>query len=472
MSMLSRAAGRHARQFIITNRPLLNRNSIATRHVPIASRSFSGNSADPHKTVVVVDGVRLPFAQTSTIYKDELAVDLQRLAITGLLTKTALPKDAIDYVICGTVIQEVRTSNIAREAAVNAGLPISVGSHTVSMACISSNAAICAGAEKIMAGQAQCVLAGGVETFSDVPIRLTRKLRQKLIQLPKAMKRGGPLGGVRHLFKNLQLSDLGLETPAIANFTTGEVMGVSSDRLSAKFNVSRQEMDEFTVRSHTNAAKAHQDGFYKQEVVPYKGSTEENGIKGDSTIESVSKLKPAFVKPHGTHTAANSSFLTDGASASLIMSEARALELGFKPMAYLRDWSFKSCDPFEELLLGPTYCSQQLLRRNNLDMGQDVGVFEIHEAFAGQILSNLVAMDSQTFADANFDGHKVGAVDMNKLNTKGGSLALGHPFGATGSRLITTASRRLQLEEERFALIAACADGGAGHACILERYDN
>jgi acetyl-CoA acetyltransferase len=154
------------------------------------------------------------------------------------------------------------------------------------------------------------------------------------------------------------------------------------------------------------------------------------------------------------------------------MSEEKALELGLKPLAYLRDWSFKSCDPFEELLLGPTYCSQEVLSRNQMNMEDDIGVYEIHEAFAGQILSNLVAMDSQSFADDKFGGKKVGNVDVDKLNTKGGSLALGHPFGATGSRLVTTAARRLQQEEERFALIAACADGGTGHACILERYDN
>ena len=195
-----------------------------------------------------------------------------------------------------------------------------------------------------MCGKASAVLAGGVETFSDVPIRLTRPIRQKLITMPKAMKKGGPLGAVRHLLKGLKGKDISLETPAIANYTTGEVMGVSSDRLSAKFGVSRIEQDTFTVRSHTLAGKAHSDGWYDGEVIPYKGSTDENGIKADSTVEKVGKLKPAFIKPHGTHTAANSSFLTDGASASLIMSEARALELGFKPMAYIRDWSFKSCD--------------------------------------------------------------------------------------------------------------------------------
>jgi len=399
-----------------------------------------------------------------------MAVDLQRLAIKGLIDQTALSKDVIDYVVCGNVIQEVKTSNIAREAAINAGLPYHIPSHTIAQACISANAAIATGASAIQAGHADVVIAGGVETFSDVPIRLTRPIRQKLITLPKAMKKGGPLGALKHMLKGLKGKDLGLETPAIANYTTGEVMGVSSDKLSAKFGVSRQEQDEFTVRSHTLAHKAHEDGFYQEEIIPYHGSSEENGIKGDSSIESVSKLKPAFIKPHGTHTAANSSYLTDGAAATLIMSEDKAKELGFKPWAYLRDWSFKSCDPWEELLLGPTYCTDDIMQRNKMTIN-DIGVFEIHEAFAGQILSNLAAMDSDKFAQEKLGGNKIGAIDVDKMNTKGGSLAIGHPFGATGSRLVTTASRRLQQEGERFALIAACADGGLGHACLLERYD-
>ena len=468
------------------------------------STTAQRNNGNKATNVVVVDGVRLPFAMSSTIYEDQLAVDLQRLAFQGLVTKTALNKEDVDYILAGTVIQEVRTSNIAREAAINAGFPSSIGAHTVSMACISSSVAISSAAEKIMSGKASVVLAGGVETFSDTPIRLSRHLRQKLITMSKAMKKGGPLGAARHLLKGLKMKDISLEVPAIANYTTGEIMGVSSDKLSAKFGVSRLEQDEFTVRSHSLAGKAHTDGWYDGEIVPYKGSTEENGIKASSTVESVSKLKPAFVKPHGTHTAANSSYLTDGAAASLIMSEEKALELGFKPMAYLRDWSFKACDvsccftflvrslsslqqhnayfyptvpirsiiqPFEELLLGPTYCSQEVLSRNNLNLESDIGVFEIHEAFAGQILSNLVAMNSQAFADEKFGGKKVGEVDISKLNTKGGSLAVGHPFGATGSRLVTTAAKRLQAEDQRFALIAACADGGLGHACILEKYD-
>lgn len=345
----------------------------------VVGRQFSSAAAKTkNRNVVVVGGVRLPFAQTSTIYQDEMAVDLQRLAITGLLTQTAVPKEVIDYVICGNVIQEVRTSNIAREAAINAGLPYSVSAHTIAQACISANAAIATGAQQIMTGHADVVMAGGCETFSDVPIRLTRPIRQKLITMNKAMKKGGPLGAIQHMLKGLKMKDLALETPAIANYTTGEVMGVSSDKLSAKFGVSRQEQDEFTVRSHTLAQKAHDSGFYKDEIIPYKGNTAENGIKGDSTMESVGKLKPAFIKPHGTHTAANSSFLTDGAAMSLLMSEEKALELGYKPWAYVRDWSFRSCDPWDELLLGPTYCTADIMQRNNLTLS-DMGVLEIHE---------------------------------------------------------------------------------------------
>lgn len=404
------------------------------------------------------------------MYGNYLAVDLGRLALKGLLTKTALDPATIDYLYYGTVIQETRTSNIAREAAFGAGIPVSVPSNTVTMACISANQAITSGAEKIISGQADIIVAGGVETFSDVPIRFSKPIRQRLLAMPKAMKKG-PMG-VLGLLKGLGLKDLAPEAPAIANYTTGEVMGHSSDRLAAKFGVSRADQDELAVRSHVNAAKAHAAGLYKDEIIPVDGKVTENGIKGDSTIEKVSKLGPAFVKPHGTHTAANSSFLTDGASATLIMSEEKALELGYKPKAYIRSWAYVGVDPFEELLLGPTFATEKVLRNMKLKLS-DIGVIEFHEAFAGQVLANIAAMGSDKFGKDRFvDGKALGSMDFSKMNTCGGSLALGHPFGATGARLVTTAANRLQRENQRFALLTACADGGLAHACILERYDN
>ena len=196
--------------------PLL-RTSLTTRSM-LARRTASFSSAAKNDAVVVVSGVRLPFAMSSTIYSDEMAVDLQRMAIQGLLTNTALDKNVVDYVCMGNVIQEVRTSNIAREAAMHAGLPVSIGAHTVAQACISANAAICTGAEKILTGHADVVIAGGVETFSDLPIRLKRPVRQKLLTVSKAMKKGGPLGGLRHMVKGFKMNHFGVETPAVSSF--------------------------------------------------------------------------------------------------------------------------------------------------------------------------------------------------------------------------------------------------------------
>lgn len=222
--------------------------------------------------------------------------------------------------------------------------------------------------------------------------------------------------------------------------------------------------------SHTRAAKAHKDGIYKNEVLPVDGSSEENGIKGDSSMEKVSKLKPAFIKPHGTHTAANSSYLTDGAAAAVIMSEEKALSLGYKPKAVLKAWTYVAVDPFEELLLGPTFATEKVLRMAGLTLA-DVDVIEFHEAFAGQVLANIAAMESEKFAKERLPSGKiVGKFDFDKMNIHGGSLAIGHPFGATGVRLMTTASNRLQREDKKYALLTACADGGLATACILERY--
>ncbi|GBG24228.1 Acetyl-CoA acetyltransferase, mitochondrial [Hondaea fermentalgiana] len=420
----------------------------------------------PSKKVVFIDGARVPFNLASTTYKDKISYDLARIAAKGVVDRTAIDKNAIDYVAWGTVVQEVRTNNLAREVTLGAGLPLGIPSHTIGQACISSNQAVCTGAEKILAGQADVVLAGGSETFSDVPIRFSKPVRERLINANKAMKKGP--AGILKLLKGLKLSDLAPEPPAIKNFSTGEVMGHSSDRLASRFAVSRQDQDEFALRSHQNAAKAHEAGYYKNEVLNVGGSTEENCIRGDTTMERLQKLKPAFVKPHGTHTAGNSSPLTDGASACIIMGDDKAKELGFTPRSHIKSWNFVSVDPFEEMLLGPAYAMARILKANNLTLN-DIDVFEIHEAFAGQVLSNLAALESDAWCKENINMDKVGAVPFDKLNQWGGSLSIGHPFGATGVRILTTATNRLHQEDKKYALIAACADGGQAHACLIER---
>uniref|UniRef100_A0A8C5AG19 Trifunctional enzyme subunit beta, mitochondrial n=1 Tax=Gadus morhua TaxID=8049 RepID=A0A8C5AG19_GADMO len=404
------------------------------------------------KNIVLVEGVRTPFLLSGTTYVSSLLHE-------GLLNKTALPKDAVDYIIYGTVIQEVKTSNIAREAALGAGFSDKTPSHTVTMACISSNQAMTTGVGLIASGQCDTIVAGGVEFMSDVPIRHSRKMRKTMLSLNKAKTLGQRLS----LIGGIRMAHLAPELPAVAEFSTAETMGHSADRLAAAFGVTRLEQDEFALRSHTLAKKA-QDAGLLEDVISFKVPgrdivSKDNGIR-PSSMEQLAKLKAAFVKPHGTVTAANSSFLTDGASAVLIMSEEKALAMGYKPKAYLRDFVYVSQDPKDQLLLGPAYGTPKVLQRAGLTMA-DIDVFEFHEAFAGQIMANLKAMDSDWFAQTYMGRtSKVGAPPMEKFNLWGGSLSLGHPFGATGCRLVTTVAHRLRKEGGQYGLVAACAAGG------------
>ncbi|XP_029705639.1 trifunctional enzyme subunit beta, mitochondrial isoform X1 [Takifugu rubripes] len=421
------------------------------------------------KNIVLVEGVRTPFLMSGTTYADLMPHDLARAALLGLLHKTDLPRDAVDYIIYGTVIQEVKTSNIAREAALGAGFSDKIPAHTVTMACISSNQAMTSAAGLIAAGQCDAVVAGGVEFMSDVPIRHSRKMRKTMLSLNKAKTLGQRLS----LIGSIRMAHLAPELPAVAEFSTAETMGHSADRLAAAFGVSRVEQDEFALRSHTLAKKA-QDAGLLQDIVSFNVPgrdivSKDNGIRPTS-MEQMGKLKAAFVKPHGTVTAANSSFLTDGASAVLIMSEEKAVAMGFKPKAYLRDFVYVSQDPKDQLLLGPTYSTPKVLERAGLSLN-DIDVFEFHEAFAGQIMANLKAMDSDWFGQTYMGRKsKVGTPPMEKFNLWGGSLSLGHPFGATGCRLVTTVAHRLQKEGGQYGLVAACAAGGQGHAMVIEAY--
>tara|TARA_R110002124_G_scaffold287000_2_gene469621 strand:+ start:1269 stop:2564 length:1296 start_codon:yes stop_codon:yes gene_type:complete len=421
---------------------------------------------------VLVDGIRTPFLKSGTDYNDLMAYDLGRYAIQGLLARNSVDPATIDRVIMGNVIQEVKTSNVARESALGAGIPNTVPAFTIALACISSNQAIASGVDLIRSGQAKIILAGGTETMSDIPVRFKKKFRQKVLE---ARKYKSPLDFLKFL-KGLRPKDLLPELPAIAEFSTGETMGKSADRMAARFGISRKDQDEFAMRSHHLAAKATSEGLLDDELfpvnVPPKFSVvkNDNGFRADTSMEKLAKLRPAFIKPHGTITAGNASFLTDGASASFIMEEQTALKLGLKPKAYLREYNFVAQDPKEELLLGPAYATPKVLDKMGLTLA-DIDVFELHEAFAGQVLAVLAALDSDDFAKKSLDkDSKVGKIPMEKINTMGGSLSLGHPFGATGVRLVTTAANRLHREDGKYALVTACAAGGQGHAIILERY--
>lgn len=461
---------------------------IGLRKIPIPSatlaRCASSNSAAPAASrgterpkglqdIVLIDAVRTPFAVSSSVYKDLLAVDLQRAALAALVERTNVEFDDIAEIVCGTVVQESRTSNIAREAALTAGFPNRIPCNTVTLACISSNLAVANLIGNLKTGHGEAAIAGGVEFLTDVPIRYNRVARTAMRDLTRAKSLPEKLKLGSTLLSQL----LSPELPAIAEFTSGETMGQSGDRLAAAFGVSRREQDEFALRSHTMAEKATKEGKLK-DLTPYfvpRGKKQAT-ISTDNTVritpmEKLEKLKPAFIKPHGTVTAGNSSPLTDGASAALISTADFASRKGFKPSAIFRDFMFVAQDPKDQLLLGPAYVTPRILERNGLTL-KDVDVFELHEAFAGQVLANLNALDSEQFCQKymNLSG-KFGRIPMEKLNNWGGSLSLGHPFGATGIRLIAHAANRLEAENGRFALIAACAAGGHGVGMLLERFD-
>ncbi len=424
------------------------------------------------RKVVLIDGCRIPFLRSGSGYRDLTSYDLGRLALKALLDRTQIEPGRVDRVIMGTVIARLATSNVARESALAAGFPSHVPAYTVTLACISANVAITSGTDLIRTGQADIVIAGGTESMSDIPICYRKPVRRKLLE---AQRYKGPMDFLEFP-KGIGLKDLLPEIPSIAEFSTGRTMGEDCDRLAARLGISREAQDEYALQSHLAASRATMEGILAGEIEPVRVPPDfqpiavDNGFRADTSLEKLKSLKPAFVKKYGTVTAGNSSFLTDGAAATLLMAEDAARSLGYKPKARIRAYAYSAQDPGEELLLGPAYAAPKALDAAGLGLS-DIDVFEFHEAFAGQILANIQCLASESFAREKLGrAGRMGDIPMEKFNTLGGSLSLGHPFGATGARLVTTAANRLIRENGTFALVAACAAGAMGNAIILERW--
>lgn len=410
------------------------------------------------KEAVIVDGVRTPFLKSNGAFKDLMAHDLGRIAIAGLLAKSGVDPKKVELVVMGTVVQDPRTSNLARESALGAGLPHSTPAFTTTLACISSNVAATTIVDQIALGRIEVAIAGGAESFSDPPIRLSKNLRQALVKSQKA--KGAK--GYFEILKELSPEDIVPDIPSAAEFSTGLTMGQSCERFAKRVGVSRTESDEFAARSHVLADRAWQEGRYADEVlavpVPPKMelTSKDDGPRGDSTVESLAKLKPAFDRDFGLITAGSSSFLTDGGSAVLIMSRDAADKNKVKARAIIKDYVYAAGDPLESLLEGPALSVPKLLERTGLK-AKDIGVWEIHEAFSAQVVANLKLMKERGVD-----------IPLEKINVWGGSLSIGHPFGATGGRLLTVATRRLEVTGARYAIITGCAAGGHGSAILLE----
>lgn len=423
------------------------------------------------RRVAVVAGVRTPFLRSGTDFKDMTAVELGTVAVREVVARAEVDPKTIDLVIYGTVIPSVAQTNIAREIVFGAGLPMTIPAYSVVRACASSNQAITDAAEKIALRLADVIVAGGAESLSDVPILVGKTLRNRLLALSKAKSFGAKLAA----FRGFSPKELAPVSPAIAEYTTGLSMGESAEKMARENHISRAAQDELALRSHQRAAAAWESGVFAPEVVPVPVppkfttvATRDNIVRKDTSLEQMAKLPPVFDRTFGTITAATSSPLTDGASAVVLMSEERAKAEGRKVLAYILSWADAAVDPAGQLLQGPAYAAPIALDRAGLTLS-DMSCVEMHEAFAAQVLSNLQAFASETFAREKLGrSQAVGEVDPAILNVYGGSIAIGHPFGATGARLVTTLSNELTRTGAAYGLLTVCAAGGLGHAMVLQ----
>jgi acetyl-CoA acyltransferase len=423
------------------------------------------------RRVAIVAGVRTPFARAGTVLRHLSAIELGRLCVSELLERTELDGALVETLVYGTVVHSVVAPNIAREVALMPVLPKTVDAYTVSRACASANQAITDAADQIALGHRDVAIAGGAESLSNVPILHSRGMSDVLVASSRARTLAGRVGA----FSRLRPRDFVPIAPAIAEPTTGETMGQSAEKMAKINHIAREDQDQFALRSHRLAAVGTQDGRLPAEIgtvwVPPRydvAVTSDNGIRTETSIEQLRALKPVFDRRYGSVTAGNASPLTDGASAVLLMSEERARTLGYQPLAYIRSYAYAALDPGDQLLMGPVLAAPVALQRAGLSL-QHMDLIEMHEAFAAQVLCNLQGFESREWAERAGYSQPLGEVDRSRLNVMGGSIAIGHPFGATGGRILTTLANELARRGRQFGLMTVCAAGGMGHAMVIER---
>ncbi len=425
----------------------------------------------PESRVAVIAGCRTPFARSGTLLRDLSAVELGKACVRELLERSEVDPASIGAVVMGQVVPSVHAPNLAREVGLGAGLPKEVPAHTVNRACASASQAIAEVAAEIRLGNLDAGIAGGAESLSNVPIPLGRKLAGTLVAAQRARTWGARLG----LLGTLRPRDLVPEWPAIAEPSTGLTMGQSAEKMAKENGITREEQDRIALASHRNGWAATEDGRLPQETCAvflppgYEAVTGDNLLRRDSSLDALAALPPAFDKRNGSVTAGNSSALTDGAAAVLLMSEDKARAEGREPLAFIRSWAVAAVDPGGQLLMGPALAVPKALERAGVELEQ-IDLIEMHEAFAAQVASNIQALESESWAHERLGRSRpVGHVDRARLNVCGGSIALGHPFGATGARLVTTLAHEMARRGARLGLVSVCAQGGMGFAMVLER---
>jgi acetyl-CoA acyltransferase len=424
----------------------------------------------PGRRVAIIAGVRTPFAKSGTTLKGFSAIELGKRCVAELIQRTEIDGKLVEAIVYGTVVPSVLAPNIAREVSLLPMLPKGCQAFSVSRACASANQAITDAADQIALGHADVIIAGGAESLSNVPILHSRGMSEALVSASRAKS----LGGRVKALARVRPRDLVPITPAIAEPSTNETMGESAEKMAKINAIPRELQDQFALRSHRLAAAGTHDGRLTAEIVPmfvppkFEAMTSDNGIRSDTSIEQLRALKPVFDRRNGTVTAGNSSPLTDGGSAVLLMSESRAKSLGYSPVAYIRSYSYAALDPGEQLLMGPVLAAPVALQRAGLSLA-NMDLIEMHEAFAAQVLCNLKGLASREWAERAGFSQPVGEVDRSRLNVMGGSISIGHPFGATGGRILTTLCNELERRGGQFGLMTVCAAGGMGHAMVVER---
>jgi acetyl-CoA acyltransferase len=422
------------------------------------------------RRVAIVAGLRTPFAKAQTAYKDLSALDLGKAVVAELMQRSGVRPSDVEQVVYGQVVPSLSAPNIAREIVLGTGMPKQIEAYSVSRACATSYQSAINVAEAILAGTIDCGVAGGADSTSDVPIAVSKRLAEALMQASRARS----LGERVKAFSSLRPKDLVPVPPALKEPSTGLTMGESAEKMAKENKISREEQDRFAHRSHSLAAAAWIDGRFEHEVmhvfVPpdYEALGEDNLVRKDGTVESYAKLKPVFDRAHGTITAGNSSPLTDGASALVLMSEEKAKAGGFDVLGFIRSYAFAAIDPGWQMLMGPSFATPLALERAGISL-KNLDLIDMHEAFAAQVLSNTQAFESDTFAKEKLGrSEKLGEIDWDKFNVTGGSIAIGHPFAATGARQITQTLNELKRRGGELALCTACAAGGLGAAIVLE----
>lgn len=421
--------------------------------------------------VAVVAGLRTPFTKAGTAQKALRTVDLATVVVKELVARSEIPVKEIGLCVYGQVVPTLDWLNIAREVVLRTGLPRDIEAYSVSRACATSIQALTCATEAILAGQHDVAIVGGADSMSDVPLGVSRRLAAALVEAQKARS----LGDKIKAFARVSPGDL---VPPIPGFsrepTTGEQMGEAAEKMAKMNGISRREQDEIAHLSHSNASRAWKDGTYAAEVMhvippPYDAPVDrDNLVRDDSTIEAYEKLKPVFDRKHGTITAGNASPLTDGASALLVMRESKAKALGYSPLGYVKSWAYAAVDPGWQLLMAPVFAAPRALDRAGLRLA-DMDLVDMHEAFAAQVAANRKALASAAFAREKLGrAEAVGEIDPAILNVNGGSIAIGHPFAATGGRMVLSTLRELGRRGKQHALLTVCAAGGLGAALVLE----